>query len=220
MPENDRVDPSSCLSQCPCGHGPRGGQAWPPVEPVTGRGHRWWALPPWPATLALTTLGLVRILHGSSSEAYVAVVRSPEDQANLSEGVPLSVRRDRWRTGYLARWNSVPLVLYSPGTQTTCHRGLRSHPPTIRSVPKLPPGPGWITAPQAAKLLGLQLNSVYHLINRGELAAEVVLADDLPKRRRSIRVRRQAVDDYLERARVKPGELRHLHSNWSWARYG
>lgn len=26
--------------------------------------------------------------------------------------------------------------------------------------------------------------------------------------------------DYLERARVKPGELRHLHPNWTWERYG
>ncbi len=32
-----------------------------------------------------------------------------------------------------------------------------------------------------------------------------------PRRRRSFRLTRRDVDDYLERARVKPGELRHLY---------
>lgn len=31
------------------------------------------------------------------------------------------------------------------------------------------------------------------------------------RRRRAIRIRRQDVDDYIERASVKPGELRHLN---------
>ena len=77
----------------------------------------------------------------------------------------------------------------------------------------------WITVPAAAKLLGLQLHTVYALIDRSELAAEVTSPPG-PKRRRSVRLRRQAVDDFIERARVKPGELRHLHPNWSWERYG
>ena len=74
----------------------------------------------------------------------------------------------------------------------------------------------WLTAPQAARLLGVQ----HALIDRGELAAEVTRPGDRPKRRRRIRIRPQDVDDYLERARGKPGELRHLHENWTWERYG
>jgi hypothetical protein len=27
------------------------------------------------------------------------------------------------------------------------------------------------------------------------------------------------LDDYIERARIKPGELRHLHPEWEWDRY-
>ena len=44
--------------------------------------------------------------------------------------------------------------------------------------------------------------TLHALIDRGELAAEVTRPDDRPRRRRKIRIRRQAVDDYLERARV------------------
>lgn len=79
---------------------------------------------------------------------------------------------------------------------------------------------GWMSAPEAARRLGVQLHTLHGMIDRGELPAEVVRADDRPKRRRSIRVRRQDVGDFIERARVKPGELRHLHPNWSWERYG
>lgn len=77
-----------------------------------------------------------------------------------------------------------------------------------------------MSAPEAARRLGVQLHTLHGMIDRGELPAEVVRADDRPKRRRSIRVRRQDVGDFIERARVKPGELRHLHPNWSWERYG
>lgn len=50
-------------------------------------------------------------------------------------------------------------------------------------------------------------------------ATSIASTDVLPKRRHSIRFRRQAVDGYLERARVKPGDPRHLHPSWTWARY-
>jgi excisionase family DNA binding protein len=82
------------------------------------------------------------------------------------------------------------------------------------------PEDDWIIAPRAAELLGVTLHTVYALIERGELEAEVTVPTDRPKRRRSTRLRRAAVDDYIERARVKPGELRHLHPNWTWERYG
>ena len=78
----------------------------------------------------------------------------------------------------------------------------------------------WLSAPEAATLLGLQLHTLHALIDRGELVAKVTRPDDRPTRRRRIRIRRQAVDDFIERARVKPGELRHLHPNWTWERYG
>jgi excisionase family DNA binding protein len=71
------------------------------------------------------------------------------------------------------------------------------------------PAHNWITVPVAAQLLGLALHSVYDLIDRGELAAEVTVPPE-PKRRRSVRLRRQDIDDFLDRARVKPGELSHL----------
>lgn len=77
----------------------------------------------------------------------------------------------------------------------------------------------WITVPEAAGLLGVALHTAYDLIDRGDLTAEVT-GPNWPKRQRSIRLRRQDVDAFIERARVKPGELRHLHPNWSWERYG
>ena len=82
-------------------------------------------------------------------------------------------------------------------------------------------GGEWLSGPQAAKLLGLQLHTLHALIDRGELSADVIPPGNKSTgRRRSIRIQREAVDDFLERARVKPGELRHLHPNWSWERYG
>lgn len=74
----------------------------------------------------------------------------------------------------------------------------------------------WITPPRVAERLGLRLRTVHGLIERGELPAEIIMG----RGRRNIRVRRQDVDDYLDRARVKPGELRHLHPHWSWERHG
>ncbi len=67
-----------------------------------------------------------------------------------------------------------------------------------------------ITVRAAADLLGVQFRTVYNLVARGELPA-VITTPPGPKRRKSVRVRRQDVDEYLERARVKPGELAHLY---------
>ena len=61
---------------------------------------------------------------------------------------------------------------------------------------------------------------MYALIERGELHAEVIYPNARPRQRRSFHLTRRAVDDFIERARVKPGELRHLHPNWTWERYG
>lgn len=67
-------------------------------------------------------------------------------------------------------------------------------------------GAEWLSAPQAARLLGVQLHTVHRLIERGEPAADILpLGKRGTSRRRSIRLRRQDVDDYIERA---PGEAR------------
>lgn len=69
----------------------------------------------------------------------------------------------------------------------------------------------WIGVPVAASLLGLSLHKVYELIDCGDLAAEVTVSSARPRSRRTLRLRRAAVDEYVQRSRVKPGELRHLY---------
>lgn len=76
-------------------------------------------------------------------------------------------------------------------------------------------GDDWITAPGAARLLGLTLNSVYNMIDQGALKAEqgartVWKRNGQVGMRRHVRIRRTAVDEFLERARVKPGSLSHM----------
>lgn len=94
-------------------------------------------------------------------------------------------------------------------------RGLRFRPVTESA------GEEWLSVPQAAKLLGLQLNTLHALIDRGDLAADILPPGKKSTgRRRAIRISREAIGDYLERARVKPGDLRHLHPEWTWERYG
>ena len=69
-----------------------------------------------------------------------------------------------------------------------------------------------MSAPEAARRLGLQLHTVHALIDRGELAAEIVPPGKRSTgRRRDIRISREALDDYIERARVNPGDLAHLY---------
>ena len=85
--------------------------------------------------------------------------------------------------------------------------------------PREAAGDDWIMAPEAARLLGVQLHTVHHMIERGELAAEVTYPIARPRTRRRIRIRRQEVNDCIERSRVKPGALRHLHPQPS-DRYG
>ena len=62
----------------------------------------------------------------------------------------------------------------------------------------------------AAGLLGVALHTVRALIERGDVRGESFVPTDRPRRRRVVRLRPEDVDDYLERARVKPGELAHL----------
>ena len=59
----------------------------------------------------------------------------------------------------------------------------------------------------AARLLGLSHRSVLALIDAGELEAEVGRPTG-PTGRRLIRLRPTAIEDFLDRARVRPGDLR------------
>lgn len=64
-------------------------------------------------------------------------------------------------------------------------------------------GTEWLGAPAAASLLGIQLKTLYGLINSGH-PARVQIG-------RVIRLRRTDVMDYVERCRIKPGTLGHLY---------
>ncbi len=69
----------------------------------------------------------------------------------------------------------------------------------------------------AARLLGLSHRSVLGFIDAGELEAEVDRHTG-PTGRRLIRVRPGAIEDFLDRARVKPGDLRALYPASTGAR--
>lgn len=60
----------------------------------------------------------------------------------------------------------------------------------------------WLGTQQVADELGLTLRTVYGLVNRGELIAH--------RFGRVIRIRREDLEDYLQRSKVKPGSLDHL----------
>ena len=64
-------------------------------------------------------------------------------------------------------------------------------------------GNEWLSAPEAAKALGLTLRTVYSIIDGGDLVAY--------KFRRVLRIKRADLDDYMERSRVNPGDLSHLY---------
>ena len=56
---------------------------------------------------------------------------------------------------------------------------------------------------EAMEFLGIQLRTLYRIIDEGQLSAY--------KFGRVIRIKREDVDAFLERVRIKPGELRHLY---------
>lgn len=74
--------------------------------------------------------------------------------------------------------------------------------------PTLPPvtkstGEDWVGVPALAKELGVTMRLLYKLLDAGELPAY--------KFGRVIRIKRADVEAFLERAKVKPGELAHLY---------
>lgn len=61
----------------------------------------------------------------------------------------------------------------------------------------------WLSTREAARQLGLTVRTLYRLIDTGELAAYKI--------GRVIRLKQDDVDDYLQRARIAPGDLEHLY---------
>lgn len=68
---------------------------------------------------------------------------------------------------------------------------------------KTPEPPVWLSTAEAAEHLGLTPRTLYRLIDQGEIAAYRV--------GRLIRVTLDDVHAFMERSRIKPGELRHLY---------
>ncbi len=64
-------------------------------------------------------------------------------------------------------------------------------------------GDDWLGAPGAAEYLGVTLRMVYKLIDQGQVPAYKI--------GRVLRIRRADLDAFLERSRVKPGDLVHLY---------
>ncbi len=64
-------------------------------------------------------------------------------------------------------------------------------------------GESWMGTPEAAEFLGVTLRTLYRFIDDGDIPAY--------KFGRVIRVRRRDVEDFIERSRIEPGELRHLY---------
>jgi excisionase family DNA binding protein len=61
----------------------------------------------------------------------------------------------------------------------------------------------WLGAPEAARYLGINLRTLYRLIDAGDVPAFKI--------GRVLRLRQTDVDDFIERARVTPGSLAHLY---------
>ena len=61
----------------------------------------------------------------------------------------------------------------------------------------------WLSTREASRQLGITVRTLYRLIDGGQVAAY--------KFGRVIRLKQADVDDYLERARIAPGQLEHLY---------
>ncbi|MGC9154911.1 MAG: helix-turn-helix domain-containing protein [Ferrimicrobium sp.] len=61
----------------------------------------------------------------------------------------------------------------------------------------------WLSSKEAAERLGVSLRTLYRLIDEGQLTGYQI--------GRNIRLRHGDLDDYVERSRIAPGDLRHLY---------
>ena len=80
-------------------------------------------------------------------------------------------------------------------------------PTDLPRLPKDAPG-RWLSTHEAREHLGgIQLRTLYRLIDSGEVLAY--------KMGRVIKLRQEDLDAYLEENRVQPGQLRHLYPRTS-----
>jgi excisionase family DNA binding protein len=63
----------------------------------------------------------------------------------------------------------------------------------------------WLSTKAAAARVGILPRTLYAIIDRGDVPAYKI--------GRLLRLRRHEVDDFLERCRVKPGQLAHLRED-------
>ena len=63
-------------------------------------------------------------------------------------------------------------------------------------------GKEWFGAPAAAQYLGIYLTTLYRLIETGDVPAYKI--------GRVIRLRRDEIDAFIDRSRIRPGDLDHL----------
>jgi excisionase family DNA binding protein len=61
----------------------------------------------------------------------------------------------------------------------------------------------WLSSKDAAERLGVSLRTLYRLIDEGQLVGYQI--------GRNIRLRHEDLDDYVQRSRITPGDLRHLY---------
>lgn len=61
----------------------------------------------------------------------------------------------------------------------------------------------WLSTAEVSKRLGIGLRTLYRLIDEGQLPAY--------KFGRVIRLQQREVEEFIERARIKPGDLEHLY---------
>lgn len=61
----------------------------------------------------------------------------------------------------------------------------------------------WLSSKEAAERLGVSLRTLYRLIDEGQLVGYQI--------GRNIRLRHEDIDDYVQRSRIAPGDLRHLY---------
>jgi excisionase family DNA binding protein len=155
-------------------------------------GEDWLGVPALAEELGVTMRTLYRILNSGELPCYkigrVLRIRRAEVRTFLEQG----------RVEPEGRGHPIP-----PGERCT---------PPITSMPVAPGGEEWLSVPRVAEMLGLKAATVRALIERGDLTADFTLPYPRPgSRRRSIRVREHDLKAFIERSRVRPGELAHLY---------
>lgn len=99
-----------------------------------------------------------------------------------------------YRSPWLRPWRLSPRPLTALAVAT-------ESPPTVPSAAVAEED--WLDAEAAAAYLGLPARLVYAMVNAGQV----------PAVRFPLRIRRQDLENCLERCRIKPGELAHLDPN-------